>query len=610
MAHPSSVASGLAALGRNGDSMLVHMSPGEVAGLQKLALAAGGSLTTNPHTGLPEASYLSSLLPVIAGGLVAFLAPPTAPAILPLVAGAATGALTGDKRQSLLMRAGLGALGGMGGGALTGALGSLGSVGAAGAEAAGAGGFGGVAGAAPAGTEAAAYEAAAAMPELGGFGGIAGAAPLGTESAAYGAMTPELAGFGGAAGAAPLGTEAAAWEAGNTLLPGIGDAIGGGMATAPAAAAPAAAAPAAVTPPATGLQGFYNQINAKAPEFAKKLLGDKAGMAMLAASMAPMMYMPNPEIPQPTPMYYVRRPGGPPLYQQGTVNPNIAARGYLPVGQSAFIGQQFNPGVLSPSYMKEGGLAGLHRMAGGGAVTPAQGAAILASNPPLPTAQPNPQQQTLQDMNRYYANQLTQAQAQAPMYSAPPSSDALNQYLANYQKMITPDVTAPEVAAPVLSAAPMDTSEGSSTGLTDIGQYNNWYSGPAYGGYDYATGTWEQGSPTGSATNWVGWNPTGFIGHAEGGPIDTYTAGGRLLRGPGDGMSDSIPAIIGGRTPQRAALADGEFVVPADVVSHLGNGSTEAGSKRLYAMMDKVRQARTGRKRQAPEVKADKYLPK
>ena len=74
-----------------------------------------------------------------------------------------------------------------------------------------------------------------------------------------------------------------------------------------------------------------------------------------------------------------------------------------------------------------------------------------------------------------------------------------------------------------------------------------------------------------------------------------------------DGMSDSIPASIGGRQPAR--LADGEFVVPADVVSHLGNGSTDAGAKKLYSMMDKIRKARTGKKKQAPEVKADNYIP-
>jgi hypothetical protein len=86
-----------------------------------------------------------------------------------------------------------------------------------------------------------------------------------------------------------------------------------------------------------------------------------------------------------------------------------------------------------------------------------------------------------------------------------------------------------------------------------------------------------------------------------------YSDGGRMLKGPGDGMSDSIPGVIAGKQPAR--LADGEFVVPADVVSHLGNGSTDAGAKQLYAMMDKVRKARTGKKKQAPAVKANRYMP-
>jgi hypothetical protein len=100
-------------------------------------------------------------------------------------------------------------------------------------------------------------------------------------------------------------------------------------------------------------------------------------------------------------------------------------------------------------------------------------------------------------------------------------------------------------------------------------------------------------------------------GMAQGGiaSLPEYAAGGKLLQGPGDGMSDSIPAVIKGATPQRAALAQGEFVVPADVVSHLGNGSTDAGAKRLYAMMDKVRHARTGNKKQGKQINPDRFLP-
>jgi hypothetical protein len=86
-----------------------------------------------------------------------------------------------------------------------------------------------------------------------------------------------------------------------------------------------------------------------------------------------------------------------------------------------------------------------------------------------------------------------------------------------------------------------------------------------------------------------------------------YSDGGRLLKGPGDGVSDSIPATIGGKQPAR--LATGEFVVPARIVSELGNGSTEAGAKKLYAMMDRVQKARRKTKNVAADTKAHKYLP-
>ena len=89
-----------------------------------------------------------------------------------------------------------------------------------------------------------------------------------------------------------------------------------------------------------------------------------------------------------------------------------------------------------------------------------------------------------------------------------------------------------------------------------------------------------------------------------------YAAGGnpRLLSGPGDGMSDDIPAMIGSKQPAR--LADGEFVIPADVVSHLGNGSTKAGAEELDKMMKKVRRARTGNPKQGKQINPAKYMPK
>jgi hypothetical protein len=86
-----------------------------------------------------------------------------------------------------------------------------------------------------------------------------------------------------------------------------------------------------------------------------------------------------------------------------------------------------------------------------------------------------------------------------------------------------------------------------------------------------------------------------------------YSDGGQLLRGPGDGVSDSIPATIGQRQPAR--LADGEFVVPARIVSELGNGSTEAGARKLYEMMDRIKASRAKAKNIAADTKAYKHLP-
>ena len=94
--------------------------------------------------------------------------------------------------------------------------------------------------------------------------------------------------------------------------------------------------------------------------------------------------------------------------------------------------------------------------------------------------------------------------------------------------------------------------------------------------------------------------------YAKGGQLGGYSDGGRMLKGPGDGMSDSIPGVIANKQPAR--LADGEFVVPADVVSHLGNGSTDAGAKQLYAMMNRVRKARTGNPKQGKQIKPAKYM--
>jgi hypothetical protein len=107
-------------------------------------------------------------------------------------------------------------------------------------------------------------------------------------------------------------------------------------------------------------------------------------------------------------------------------------------------------------------------------------------------------------------------------------------------------------------------------------------------------------------------NGGGITALAQGGMynLGSYSDGGRLLKGPGDGVSDSIPAVIGKRQPAR--LADGEFVIPARIVSEIGNGSTEAGARKLYAMMDRIQKGRrktVGRGKVAVNSRADRYLP-
>jgi hypothetical protein len=131
---------------------------------------------------------------------------------------------------------------------------------------------------------------------------------------------------------------------------------------------------------------------------------------------------------------------------------------------------------------------------------------------------------------------------------------------------------------------------------------------PAYNAYQAAQQAEAQRIANYAAQNF-GLASGGLSGYANGGMsnLGGYSDGGHLLKGPGDGVSDSIPATIGGKQPAR--LAEGEFVIPARIVSELGNGSTDAGAKRLYAMMDRIKAKRAKTKNIAADTKAYKYLP-
>jgi len=175
--------------------------------------------------------------------------------------------------------------------------------------------------------------------------------------------------------------------------------------------------------------------------------------------------------------------------------------------------------------------------------------------------------------------------------------------------------TAPGPAVGSQAPGFMQANEGAKQNIAANVSYDGGssrFGGPAGGG---GGGMGNVGIGNGATASGVG-TGIGSLGGMGGGlaagglsSLGGYAAGGnpRLLKGPGDGMSDNIPATIAGKQPAR--LADGEFVIPADVVSHLGNGSTEAGAKVLHQMMNKVRKARTGNSKQGKQINPRKFVP-
>lgn len=452
----------LASKGRDGDSTLVHMSPGEVKGLQALAMAHGGSLSINPDTGLVEASFLKRILPMVAGA--ALMATGVgAPLAAGLVGGFET-LRTGDINKGLM--AGLGAYGGAGlaQGLSSAGAASLGEVGV---------------NATPIGAE---NVGANVLRETAGAG-LSTPMPAVSNAAgeALKASVPAPVTMGNVgSGIGQLGSEAGRSAVYNALpkftIPAAGVALAN-----------------AATPETTIPSGGYTP-----DEYDKRL--------RMRLSDNFTGYVP----PQPNPYY---RPTGLGYAAQGGSTSDIM----LAAG-----GSYDDEPMGDVDGMASGGIA---RYANQGQVRD------------LPESVGIPRTGIFRDTDSDTARK-----------------DAFEATMIRNKKL---------AKASNIKLAPMPKT--SVKGLGDVEEM------------------------------------------AGGGSLGGYSDGGRMLKGPGDGMSDSIPATIGRKQPAR--LADGEFVVPADVVSHLGNGSTDAGAKRLYSMMDKVRKARTGKKKQAPAVKADRYMP-
>lgn len=663
----------LAAQGRGPDDRLIHMSGKEVAGLQALAMAHGGSLSINPQTGLPEAGFLDNLLPTLIGAGLAYATGGTSLAMTPGMIGMGVGGLealrTGDLGKGLM--AGLGAYGG-------------------------AGMFGAAEGAGM-------FKGADAVPT----GGAVPAAPTITPDAASVMPPPSPA--------IPVGTS------GST---GMDSFLGadGGMPSAPSPIPTPAPIP---TQPA--LTGAMDARAAYDPTFKpptyggatesslkpyslSNLIADNKGFAAAAAA--------------PTVMGMMQPNGAPPEADKGMIRPYTfdynRQQVSNPIGTTRQDGQDtserlyFQPKFTPlPPYKAAAG--GLMSLAGGGPVEQMSNANAIGANTGYPMADINKaayatpyqtpvSQNVVQgtadtgvnpmtgEQNRFAGGGITtsgnldlhipldsggggggqqgggfgggfgggggfgqQGGGQQSIlgggangYSGAGSSggqggfggglglqtlpaqppqdpfandDNFKNYQSQMQGMVNEFQNSDQYKNMTSLNETMQRYQQQRMGAMNPGLYGG---NPAPQTYEqYLAGrsplqqdvqaTREQFEnpqrrPTGPGTEQMRM-AQGGMAYAGGGisTLGGYSDGGRLLKGPGDGMSDNIPAQIGSKQPAR--LADGEFVVPADVVSHLGNGSTDAGAKQLYKMMDRIRSQRTGKKKQAPEVNPAKAMP-
>jgi len=493
--------------GRGPDSMLVHMAPQEVAGLQALAMAHGGSLTINPQTGLPEAGFLSSLLPTLVG---AALTVGSQGAINPYMAAAIVGGgttlATGSLKKGLF--AGLGAFGG----------GNIGE-----------------------------GLSAAAGTEL-----VTPATPM---TSPVTQVTPNMVG-------AP-----------QTITPEMLD---------------------------PNVAGRFNLQPTEAFGKNFNLLG---GPGAETVNMSGQQFQAFPTetgetVLSPTAggqSYYAQQPG---TFKPLTPPPVENARDALLAR-----GEPMQLGTYGGSTSFERAGKGLQNIFSGGEEGKAARAAFgekagygsfSAAASPILNAEPETVKKPVSYIRPYDVNITNRSAEMAPLYGPGSTSQ---------REMLT------------YNFSPRPIYEAAGGGLMSLRNGGTFDDEPGYDGYAVGGLTAFAEGKEVKKSKRLGGNPYYKFAHdrkdtsMEAALDANFAKGGspRYLNGAGDGMSDDIPAVIDGRQPAR--LADGEFVIPADVVSHLGNGSSKAGAKKLYAMMDKIRKDRTGRTRQAPEIKATKYMP-
>jgi len=652
------IAKHLEAHGRGDDNQLVHMTTGELKALQKLAEKHGGSLTVNPHTGLPEAGFLSSVLPMALGAVAAATGQEWAVPLAMAMSAGGEYAYTGSLTQGLM--AGLSAWGGAGLESGIEGLGSATMDTSAGLTSAGAESV--PTEALPQGSSEFQTAQSNLGPEAEGMTAnqVANANVLPSTPNAPGPSSMDLLGKGLTSG-----------NLGSYAMDHLGQVAAVGV------------------PLLSGATSLFKQptvptaTNTSTNPFGMKTIPkDANGNPIFNASIPAV---PNPHYQASYPNY-VQNPYQPtmaasgglmdiPKYsgadygsmvtganemQQGLAQATMpahltdlqqaliekgqkesangvyqlsdteyakltpaalmkahkiaVANGLQPVGQlgdyettpAAAIAQaDIDKAAQQKTSAKEGGLMSFavggdiptyrqpaSGMGAGGDFKPTGGmlsnALVGFQNSSIPNIfnQGTIQGHIYHPQYQNYAQQQYQPQASSgiPVPTRPASIPAQGYKIDPLQM----------VGSPAYNQHQADLAAQAAAQAAQAAQSSGYDSGGGGGGG--ASG----GLPKDFKHNHAN-------GGLQNGHLGSYSDGGRLLKGPGDGVSDGIPATIGGKQPAR--LADGEFVIPARIVSELGNGSTDAGAKRLYAMMDRIKHARKKAKDIAADTKAYKYLP-
>ena len=559
--------------GRGNDTMLVHMTPSEVKGLQAIALRHGGSLTINPDTGLPEAGFLEQILPIVAAAGLTYLTAGAAAPTLTAALGATGGGIAAGALSGAAISGGMAALQGkdVGQAALMGGLG------------------GGVAG---------------------GLGAYADAPNLLSE------MSQKTATTAGTEAGRELTQKTLEASANATLNPATGT----------------------IAPPASTNVAGYN-VSMPNPSAPGTFINPEIGP--IGGTLAPTDVV-NPYATQ-AGINAAALPEG--AARNAALEALTKNTGALAEGSANLTGQGLSAApskIPTTVYQDLGtyGKAGVQALPVLGLLQDEQQGAgpVDTYQSPLRRISPDFRAYEPPRPNPYYSARyaaeggiMQSYQAGGPVERMSMANTAMNpqgglypmgmidktQYATPTQRPVSAELVGEAPAYERSNPMLMNTG-GIARPLPkgDAGLYRD--ADPTTRGQDSFTAALTRLNSRQKKANIKGlpalkaaMQPLGNIEEAaKGGVMSSlggYSDGGRMLKGPGDGMSDSIPASIGNKQPAR--LADGEFVVPADVVSHLGNGSTDAGARKLYSMMDKIRKARTGKKKQAPAVKADRYMP-